>query len=277
MTGAVTIISRHFKIFIPVPPSNAPDAVCTGHPLLSHAVLQPAFGEDGLDSLHHPTQAIRAEQIYIQNAPAFEVIQHIQPEFAVFVLSNPDSQNVLPAIHGDTQHHIGCFGHVPPVFPNLIVNGVHEHKRIHRLQRAILPGCDLRHDLFTDLRHQLRRDLHAVQLLDLLSDIPLAHAAGVQCQDLILHPVRIPVILADDLGLEGAVPVPGDLDVHLTQLGLDGLLRVAIAVFLGAPSGSPERSQRSRPSSSSISTSMTVWMTSRNISFIINTNLPSIT
>ena len=36
MTGAVTIISRHFKIFIPVPPSNAPDAVCTGHPLLSH-------------------------------------------------------------------------------------------------------------------------------------------------------------------------------------------------------------------------------------------------
>ena len=25
MTGAVTIISKHFKIFIPVPPSNAPD------------------------------------------------------------------------------------------------------------------------------------------------------------------------------------------------------------------------------------------------------------
>ena len=36
-------------------------------------------------SLYHPTQAVRAEQIYIQNAPAFEVIQHIQPEFAVFM------------------------------------------------------------------------------------------------------------------------------------------------------------------------------------------------
>ena len=113
------------------------------------------------------------------------------------------------------------------------MNGIHKHKRIHRLQRAILPGCDLRHDLFTDLRYQLRRDLHAVQFLDLLSDIPLAHAAGVQRQNLILHPVRIPVILADDLGLEGAIPVPGDLDVHLTQLGLDGLLRVAVAVVSG--------------------------------------------
>lgn len=114
-----------------------------------------------------------------------------------------------------------------------IVNGVHEHERIHRLQRTVLPGCDLRHDLFADLRYQLRRDLHAVQFLDLLSDIPLAHTAGVQRQDLILHPVCIPVILADDLRLEGAVPVPGHLDVHLTQLGLDGLLRVAVAVVSG--------------------------------------------
>ena len=37
------------------------------------------------------------------------------------------------------------------------------------------------------------RDLHAVQLLDLLSDILLAHAAGVQRQDLILHSVRVSV------------------------------------------------------------------------------------
>ena len=200
---------------------------------MDDAALQPTFWEDGLNSLHHPTQAVRAEQIYIQNAPAFEIIQHIQPEFAVFMLSDPDSQDVLSAIHGDTQHHIGCFGHVPPVFPNLIVNGVHEHERIHRLQRTVLPGCDLRHDLFADLRYQLRRDLHAVQFLDLLSDIPLAHTAGVQRQDLILHPVCIPVILADDLRLEGAVPVPGNLDVHLAQLGLDGLLRVAVAVVSG--------------------------------------------
>ena len=31
------------------------------------------------------------EQIYTQTSPAFEAIQHIQPELAVFVLSDPDS------------------------------------------------------------------------------------------------------------------------------------------------------------------------------------------
>ena len=120
---------------------------------MDDAALQPAFREDGLDSLHHPTQAVCAKQIYIQNAPAFEVIQHIQPEFAVFMLSDPDAQDVLPAIHGDTQHHIGSLRHVSSVFPNLVVNGIHEHEGIHRLQRTVLPGCDLWHDLFTDLRY----------------------------------------------------------------------------------------------------------------------------
>ena len=169
--------------------------------LVDDAALQPAFGEDGLNGLHHPTQAVRAEQIYIQNTPAFEVIQHIQPEFAIFALSDPDSQNILPAVHGDTKDHIGSLGHVPPVFPDLVVNGVHEHERIHRLQRTVLPGYDRGHDFFADLRYQLRRDLHTVQFLDLLGDIPLAHTAGVQHQDLILHSVRVSVILADDLGL----------------------------------------------------------------------------
>ena len=36
----------------------------TAH-LVDDAALQPAFWEDSLDSLHHPTQAVRAEQIYI--------------------------------------------------------------------------------------------------------------------------------------------------------------------------------------------------------------------
>ena len=39
MTGVVTIISRHFKIFIPIPPSSGPDTVCTGYPLLLHHLL----------------------------------------------------------------------------------------------------------------------------------------------------------------------------------------------------------------------------------------------
>ena len=71
--------------------------------LVDNAALQTALGIDSLDGLHHTAQAVGAEQINIHNPPAFEVIQHIQPEFAALVLADPHAQDVLPAIQGDAQ------------------------------------------------------------------------------------------------------------------------------------------------------------------------------
>ena len=200
---------------------------------MDDAPLQTAPGIHCLDGFHHTAQPIGAEQIYIQNAPAFEVIQHIQPKFAALVLADPDTQNVLPAVHSDTKNHIRCLGHIPVILFDLVVNGVHEDERIDVLQGTVLPGSDLRHDLFTDFCHQLRGNLHVVQLFDLLGDVPLAHAAGVQGQNLVLHAVCIAVIFADDFRFIIALAVSGYLDVDLTQLGLDGLPGVAVAVVGG--------------------------------------------
>lgn len=144
---------------------------------MDDAALQTALGIHGLNSLHHPAQTIGTEQIYTQNTPAFEVVQHIQPEFAAFMLADPHAQNVLVPVHGDSQHHTG---HIAVILFDLVVNGIHEHEGIDRFQRTVLLSVDLRHDLPTDLAHQLRRDLHIVQTLDLLRNVPLAHAAGVK-------------------------------------------------------------------------------------------------
>ncbi len=46
-----------------------------GANLMDDAALQTALGIHCLDCLHHTAQAVRAEQIYIQNSSAFEVIQ----------------------------------------------------------------------------------------------------------------------------------------------------------------------------------------------------------
>ncbi len=93
---------------------------------------------------------------------------------------NPDPQDVLQAIQGDAQRHISRLGHRPVVLPYLVVDGIHEDERIHRLQRPVLSGRNLRRDLLADLRHQRRRDLHIVQLFDLLRNVPLAHPAEVR-------------------------------------------------------------------------------------------------
>lgn len=66
-------------------------------------MLQTALGTDRPDNLHYATQAVGAEQIDNPNAPAFEVIQHIQPKFTALMHLDPDTQDVLPAVHGDTQ------------------------------------------------------------------------------------------------------------------------------------------------------------------------------
>ena len=77
-----------------------------GANLMDDAALQTALGIHRTDGFHHPAQAVRAEQIYIHNSSAFEVIQHIQPEFTALMLSDPYSEDVFPAIHGDPQNHV---------------------------------------------------------------------------------------------------------------------------------------------------------------------------
>ena len=52
----------------------------------------------------------------------------------------------------------------------------------------------------------------------------------IQPQNFLFHPVRIPAVLANDFRLKGSVPVPGDLDIHLSQLGLHRLPGVSVAV-----------------------------------------------
>ena len=86
---------------------------------MDDAPLHLAAGIDRPNSFHEAFQTVHTEQINIQNAPAFEVIQYIQPEFAALVFPDPDAQDVLCTIHGDAQNHIGRLGLVLMVFLTL--------------------------------------------------------------------------------------------------------------------------------------------------------------
>lgn len=200
---------------------------------MDDAPLQTALGVHRFDGLHHAAQTVGAEQINIQNTPAFEVIQHIQPKFAALMLADPDAQDVFFAIHGDAQDHIGRLGHIAVILFHLVVGGVHEDEGIYAFQGTVLPGVDLWHDLLGNFAHQFRGDFHIVQALDLLGNIVLAHAAGVQGKNFVLHTLGIAVILTDDFRFIAALTVSGNLDVDLPKLRLDGLLGIAVAVVGG--------------------------------------------
>ena len=119
---------------------------------MDNAALQAALRIDCFNRLEHSAQTVRAEQVYVLYSPGFEVVQHIQPEFAAFVLPNPDTKDVFSTVHRDAKDNIGSLGDIAMILFDLVVDRVHKHKGVYIFQRTILPGSYLRHNLLADLR-----------------------------------------------------------------------------------------------------------------------------
>ena len=82
----------------------------------------------------------------------------------------------------------------------------------------------------TAVLNQVRRDLEAVQFLEMAADVAHAHPARVHRDDLVIEPVDPGLPLADQLRLEAAVPIGGNRDLEGPVIALHGLARRAIAV-----------------------------------------------
>ena len=61
-------------------------------------------------------------------------------------------------------------------------------------------------------------------------DVPSAHPPAIERDDLLLNPGDIPLVFRDNLRLELAVPVPGDVDLELPILALELLGGMAVAL-----------------------------------------------
>ena len=61
-------------------------------------------------------------------------------------------------------------------------------------------------------------------------DVPSAHPPAIERDDLFLNPRDVPLVLGDDLRLELAVPVPGDVDLELPILALELFGGMAVAL-----------------------------------------------
>ena len=60
------------------------------------------------------------------------------------------------------------------------MDAVHEDERVYRVQVTGLPFFYLREDLICDLADHLRRRINAIQVVQLVVDVPGAHTAGIE-------------------------------------------------------------------------------------------------
>ena len=75
--------------------------------------------------------------------------------------------------------------------------------------------------------------LYPIEVLELVMDVPGTHSPAIERDDLLLDSGDIPLILGDNLRLELAVPVTGDVNLELPILALELLGGMAVALVGG--------------------------------------------
>jgi len=95
---------------------------------------------------------------------------------------------------------------------------------IDRFQGTLTPLLEYHNDLVGNLGDGRRRELHAVDLLDMFSDLGITVSQGIEGEDLLLDSIRKgALVFLEDLRFEGPVTISGHFQLERAGGALDGL------------------------------------------------------
>ena len=163
------------------------------------------------------------------DAAVAQIVQHLGPKFGTLVGLKPQAQNVARAVRQDRQRHEDRLVRHCAVAANIDADRVHEHDRIARFQRAVLPGSDLLHHRVGDRGNQAGRCLDAIDFLDMPLDLAGGHAARIHADDLAVELRKAALIFGNQQRVKGAVAIAGDVQNNLPAVGRYRLLAAPVA------------------------------------------------
>ena len=117
-----------------------------------------------------------------------------------------------------------------PFVADLDPQRVEKHDRVGRLEWPGLPGGYLVNTLIGHGRHQIRGNIDAVQLAHVAVDVPRAHAAGVERDNLVVKARKAPPVLGNQRRIEAPVPIARNRQLHRPLGREHGLGAAAVAV-----------------------------------------------
>jgi hypothetical protein len=194
------------------------------------ARLQRGCREYRSERLADALEAIGDRDQDVAHAAGLQVVEHLHPEFGALGVLDPQSQDVARAVGQHAQGQVDRLVAHHRLFADLHAQRVEEDHRVHRLQRARLPGPDLGHHRVGDRADELRADLGAVLLGEETLDLAHRHAARVHGHDLVVEAGEAALVLGDQDRLERALPVARHLDTQRPILGQHGLAAGAVAM-----------------------------------------------
>ena len=137
--------------------------------------------------------------------------QNLAPSFCSIQRPRISLRAVGPDAERDVDRLVADHALVADLDPQ----GVEEDQRVDRLQRPVLPLGDLLQHGVGDRADQVGRDVDAVELAQVALDLADAHAAGVHRDDLVVEAGKAPLVLGDQLRVEGRQPVARDCSSSL--------------------------------------------------------------
>ena len=190
---------------------------------MDHAGLDHGVGPGRLDRLGQARQPVAAHDQHVSDAAVGEFGAHASPEGGALVGLHPDPQDVLDALHVDSDGDVGRLVGHPPAVADLDTDRVEVDHRVELLQRATLPLQDGVGDGVGDVADRPRDQLCPQGGVQVVADLAHRHPAGVQADDHAVQPVHAPLALAHQAGRERAGAVAGDLDLERAHLGVHRL------------------------------------------------------
>lgn len=161
----------------------------------------------------------------------------MRQNFAPLGRVEPDAEDFLGAVDGHADRDVRSLVLHDSLVADLYDEGVEVDGRVDGLQRPLLPLLQLVDHRVGDARNQVGGDLRAVNLGQMALDLAHRHLASVHRQDLVVEAVEVPLVLRDDIRIEGRVPVPRHRDGHRAVVGTQRLLLPVARVARGCALG----------------------------------------
>ncbi|MCY1529164.1 hypothetical protein D9M68_642970 [compost metagenome] len=185
----------------------------------------------------HAPQAVGDGNEDVIDPAGLQVVEHLHPELGTLGALDPQAQDVARAVGQHAQGQVdGLVAH-HRILLDLHTQGIEEDHRVHRLQRARLPGGDFGHDGVGHRADELGRHLHPIALQQEALDLAHRHAARVHGHDLVVEAGEAAFVLGDEHRLEAAGTVARHFDAQWPVACQNGLGTPAIALVAAAGLG----------------------------------------
>ena len=179
------------------------------------------YDPESTNIVHHVNQALRAHvlfhkdkdyivrngEVMLIDAAGLQLVHDAQPELGAFGLLDPDAENLLGALRQDAERDVDRLVADEALVADLDPNGIEEHQRVADIERPVLPFRHLVQHRVGDRRDQVRRDIDAIEFLEMAADLAHRHAAGIHRDDLLVEVREAALILGDQLRIEGPGPI----------------------------------------------------------------------